>query len=65
MFKQARQAGPPVARNFSGTGGELMDEHAKAAGTKFIFTNPGSYEIDFFDALVDRPDSPQAPTVAC
>ena len=39
-----------------GTGGALLVEQVKAAGTKFIFSNPGSYEVGFFDALVDRPD---------
>jgi thiamine pyrophosphate-dependent acetolactate synthase large subunit-like protein len=40
----------------TGTGGDLMVAQVKAAGTKFIFTNPGSYEVGFFDALVDRPE---------
>src|SRR5579884_159654 len=38
------------------TGGELMAEQVKAAGTSFVFANPGSYEIGIFDALVDRPE---------
>ena len=41
---------------FSGTGGELLVEQVKAAGTKYIFTNPGSLEVAFFDALIDRPE---------
>src|SRR5215831_12672046 len=49
-------AGTTASRTFTGTGGELMAEQIKAAGTKFIFSNPGSYEVGFFDALVDRPD---------
>jgi acetolactate synthase I/II/III large subunit len=48
-------AGNPV-RKIQGTGGALMVEQVKAAGTRFIFTNPGSYEVGFFDALVDRPE---------
>lgn len=40
----------------TGTGGELLLEQVKAAGTKFIFTNPGSLESAFFDALTDRPE---------
>jgi benzoylformate decarboxylase len=44
------------SRIVAGTGGELMAEQVKAAGTRFIFTNPGSYEIGFFDALIDRPE---------
>src|SRR5438128_9588 len=45
-----------AGRKAIGTGGDLMVEQVKAAGTKFIFTNPGSYEVGFFDALVDRPE---------
>ncbi|MGH8248107.1 MAG: thiamine pyrophosphate-binding protein, partial [Gammaproteobacteria bacterium] len=40
----------------TGTGGELLVDQAKAAGTKYIFTNPGSFEVGFFDALTDRPE---------
>src|SRR5215470_15064158 len=53
---QQAQAGSPAARSFTGSGGDLMVEQIKAAGTKFIFSNPGSYEVGFFDALVDRPE---------
>lgn len=41
---------------FKGTGGELLVEQVKAAGSRYIFTNPGSLEVAFFDALVDRPE---------
>ncbi|MGE0464477.1 MAG: thiamine pyrophosphate-binding protein [Vicinamibacterales bacterium] len=41
---------------FRGTGGELLVEQVKAAGTRYIFTNPGSLEVAFFDALIDRPE---------
>lgn len=50
------QAAPDAFRTIVGTGGDLMTEQLKAAGTRFIFTNPGSYEVGFFDALVDRPE---------
>lgn len=50
------QAPPPRARSFSGTGGELLIEQVRAAGTRYLFTNPGSLEVAIFDALVDRPD---------
>jgi thiamine pyrophosphate-dependent acetolactate synthase large subunit-like protein len=40
----------------SGTGGDLLAEQVKAAGTRFVFTNPGSFEVGFFDALTDRPE---------
>jgi len=45
-----------TGRKVTGSGGDLMVEQIKSAGTKFIFSNPGSYEIGFFDALVDRPE---------
>ena len=40
----------------TGTGGELLCEQVRAAGTRYIFTNPGSMETGFFDALTDRPE---------
>ncbi len=43
-------------RAFSGTGGELLIEQVKAAGTRYIFSNPGSLEVGLFDALIDRPE---------
>lgn len=42
--------------SFTGTGGELLVEQVRAAGAKYVFTNPGSLEVAFFDALIDRPD---------
>jgi benzoylformate decarboxylase len=36
-----------------GTGGDLIIAQAKAAGTRFLFTNPGSLETGFFDAFSD------------
>lgn len=44
-------------RKITGTGGELMVEQMKAAGVKFLFTNPGSFEVGFFDAFLDQPVS--------
>lgn len=46
----------PRYRPVTGTGGDLLAEQIKAAGTRFIFTNPGSFEVGFFDALTDRPE---------
>jgi benzoylformate decarboxylase len=40
----------------SGTGGELLVEQVRAAGTRYVFSNPGSVEAGFFDALTDRED---------
>ena len=39
------KAGAPTARELTGTGGELMVEQMKAAGVKYLFTNPGSFEV--------------------
>ena len=38
-----------------GTGGDLMVAQAKAAGVEYLFTNPGSFEVGFFDAFADTP----------
>lgn len=46
---------PLKARSFTGTGGQLIVEQMKAAGVKYLFTNPGSYEVGFFDAFLDQP----------
>ncbi len=46
----------PTFYNQTGSGGDLLMEQVRAAGTKFIFSNPGSMETAFFDALTDRPD---------
>jgi hypothetical protein len=46
---------PMKARAFTGTGGQLMIEQLKAAGVKYLFTNPGSFEVGFFDASLDEP----------
>lgn len=40
----------------SGTGAELLVEQVRAAGTRYIFSNPGSVEAGFFDALTDHDD---------
>ena len=40
----------------SGTGAELLLEQVRAAGTQYVFSNPGSVEAGFFDALTDRED---------
>jgi thiamine pyrophosphate-dependent acetolactate synthase large subunit-like protein len=38
-----------------GTGGELVVAQAKAAGADYLFTNPGSFEVGFYDAFTDTP----------
>ena len=45
-----------IGTPFKGTGGELLVDQVRAAGTKYIFSNPGSLEVGFFDALTDRPE---------
>jgi benzoylformate decarboxylase len=42
-----------AGRSFTGTGGALMVEQMKAAGVRYLFTNPGSYEVGFFDAFLE------------
>jgi thiamine pyrophosphate-dependent acetolactate synthase large subunit-like protein len=38
-----------------GTGGDLVIAQARAAGVEYVFTNPGSFEVGFFDSLLDAP----------
>ncbi len=45
----------PTATGHTGTGGELVVAQAKAAGAEYLFTNPGSYEVGLFDAVIDNP----------
>lgn len=49
-------AGGEGATSITGTGGDLLVEQMRAAGSRFVFTNPGSMEVGFFDALTDRDD---------
>src|SRR5215831_11453290 len=44
------------ATSVTGTGGDLLVAQVKAAGARFVFTNPGSIEVGFFDALTDHDD---------
>ena len=41
--------------SITGSGGELFVAQARAAGVEYLFTNPGSFEVGFFDAVVDDP----------
>lgn len=43
------------ATRTAGTGGDVVVEQMKAAGAEFLFTNPGSFEVGFFDAFLDQP----------
>lgn len=51
----AGRAEIPGAASIEGTGGALVVAQAKAAGVEYLFTNPGSYEVGFFDAFTDTP----------
>jgi benzoylformate decarboxylase len=51
----ARLETPSGGGTVEGTGGELVVAQAKAAGAEYMFTNPGSFEVGLFDALVDTP----------
>jgi benzoylformate decarboxylase len=44
-----------IGHDITGTGGELLVEQMKAAGVRYMFTNPGSFEVGLFDAFLDQP----------
>lgn len=48
-------SGSTPGRDVTGTGGDLMVEQMKAAGVRYLFTNPGSFEVGFFDSFLDQP----------
>ena len=48
-------AAPGTGWTVNGTGGDLMVAQMQAAGVKFVFTNPGSFEVGFFDAFLNQP----------
>src|ERR1700741_687204 len=43
----------PGSTTMRGTGGELIMAQAKAAGSEYLFTNPGSFEQGIFDAQIN------------
>src|SRR5712691_7776652 len=51
----ANRADTPGSSTVEGTGGELVVAQAKAAGAQYLFTNPGSFEVGLFDAVIDNP----------
>ena len=53
---QEAPVGASSRRVVRGTGGDLLVAQIEAAGTRYVFTNPGSYEVGFFDALTDHPE---------
>ncbi len=52
----ARNEQVPDSSWVTGTGGELVVAQARAAGAEYLFTNPGSFEVGFFDAFLGQPD---------
>jgi benzoylformate decarboxylase len=44
------------ATSVEGTGADLVIAQARAAGARYLFTNPGSLEVGFFDAFYDTPE---------
>ena len=42
------------ATKMTGTGGEIVVAQMKAAGVEYLFTNPGSFEVGFFDAFLGQ-----------
>jgi benzoylformate decarboxylase len=42
----------PGSQTMTGSGGETVMAQAKAAGSEYLFTNPGSFEVGIFDAQV-------------
>jgi benzoylformate decarboxylase len=42
----------PGSTTVKGTGGDLLMAQAKAAGSEYLFSNPGSFETGLFDAQV-------------
>jgi benzoylformate decarboxylase len=50
----ARGADAAAGQTVTGTGGELVVAQMKAAGVRYLFTNPGSYEVGFFDAFLGQ-----------
>lgn len=42
----------PGSERVTASGGELVMAQAKAAGSEYLFTNPGSFEVGLFDAQI-------------
>ncbi len=47
---------PASGEMVEGTGGELTVRALEAAGIRYVFGIPGTHEVGFVDALVDRPE---------
>lgn len=55
-LREENSLGAVEYRTVMGTGGDLLVQQIKEAGVKYVFTNTGSYEVGFFDALVKEPE---------
>jgi benzoylformate decarboxylase len=53
--REENSLGEDEYRSVAGTGGDLLVQQIKEAGVKYVFTNTGSHEVGFFDALVKEP----------
>src|ERR1700704_4863072 len=55
-FQVSEEAGKglpvPGSSTMTGTGGELLMAQVKAAGSQYLFCNPGSFEQGIYDAQV-------------
>ena len=54
-LREENSLGQDEYRSIAGTGGDLLVQQIKEAGVKYVFTNTGSHEVGFFDALVKEP----------
>src|SRR5215510_1190814 len=56
-FQTSEEAGKglpvPGSTTVNGTGGELLMAQAKATGSEYLFSNPGSFETGIFDAQIN------------
>lgn len=52
----AAKSETPEATMVTGSGGDLVVAQMRAAGVKYLFTNPGSFEVGLFDAFVGQTD---------
>lgn len=46
----------PESHAVTGSGGDLVVAQMRAAGVKYLFTNPGSFEVGLFDAFTGQTD---------
>jgi len=55
-FQTSEDAGKglpvPGSTTVKGTGGELLMAQVKAAGSEYVFSNPGSFETGLYDAQI-------------